>query len=310
MRTRLSVHRLKFGLVAPLLLVCLPGCIGTRVVHSDSELEQMRIAHYSEYQGATGKVADVVLVESETGGLAVLTDKHIAFYDKDLQFERTVRFKHRYAEFGVIQGPDGKLWFAGYEYWSWMFGIVHRMNFEIHAMPLGNAQPTHTWICKACERLSVLRLSNPSLDILYTVSPGASDRPSSWMFFDVETGESHSVDEFDDIQSMVGAHRIKNEPLSLRFEQSSNDFRYASEEWWMYAFSSCSDVRRKLAGRLEQQRRRCVWHPDKSIVDAQYTLQIDSTYKRLILKNVEETLDSWDLKELVEVEGFSRVVGW
>ena len=184
------------------------GCISST---TSLNLEKLHPVHFSELVSESNESVNVRLVERESGGLIVLTDTHLAYYNQDFKFERTLKFKHRYYGFGLMQGPDGP-WFAGYEWWSWMYGVLHNMNFDVHAMPVGDSEPKITWPCKNCSELSARRFAEPLHDYLYAASV-RHDPP--WVGFDVRSGERFGARTRDELMEvLVEEHR--DEPQRSR----------------------------------------------------------------------------------------------
>lgn len=285
-------------------LLVISGCISST---TSLDLAKLRPVHSSEPVSDSKQSVNVLLVERESGGLMAVTDTHMAYFDRDFNFERKVKFKHKYYGFGLIQGPDGP-WFVGYEWWSWMFGVLHNMNFDVHAMPLGDSEPQFTWPCKNCSDLRVRRLADPLQDYLYAASVRHAP---PWVGFDVGSGERFGAGTTSDLIDVFTEHRGQSSQ-SLEKEGVAGDRSYSSHEWWRYAYATCSSGSRDLWGLRGGSWWNCVWHPQESNVDAEFAVGMDRTYKRIVLRDetTDARIDSWDLSELVDVVGFSNVIGW
>lgn len=286
-------------------LLSMSGCISST---TSLDVEHLKVFHQTEPVGRSNESTNVLLVEREDGRLLVITDRQIAIYDHDFDLESKDEFKHKYYGFGLIQGPDG-LWFAGYEWGSWMFGVLHGMNFDVHAMPLGNAEPTFTWPCKNCSDLRVQRLVEPMRDYLFAASVRQA---TPWVGFDVDSGERFGADTQVELVETLVANRIDKPSSALQREEVRGEYSYASRNWWRNAYATCDAGSRVLWGMRGGSTRNCVWHPQRSNSDAEFTVGVDGTFNRLVLtdNDTNETIDSWDLSGLVDVEGFSNVIGW
>ena len=287
-------------------LMSIGGCINRT---TPLTLDKLQIADHTELRSHSKESHHVILVERESGGLVVVTEKRLAYYDRDFNFERGVDFKHRYIGFGLIQGPQGP-WFAGYEWWSWMFGVAHNMDFAVHAMPLGNSEPTYTWPCKNCNSLWVRRYAEPFVDILYAASVR---QVPPWKAFDIGTGQDISGSSYEDLVDTMGKGRSRMGTANLELDLSQRAFPYASKEWWKYAYATCTTDARILQGVRRSGGSRCVWHPQQSNSETEYIVKLDGSQKRLILLDGdegEEPIDTWDLSALVDIKGFSDIIGW
>lgn len=287
------------------LVLLISGCISST---TSLDLAKLYPVHFSESVAESKKSVNVLLVERESGGLIAITDTHMAYFDSDFKFERKVKFKHRYYGFGLIQGPDGP-WFAGYEWWSWMFGVLHNMNFDVHAMPLGDSEPKFTWPCKNCSDLRVRRFADPLHDYLYAASVRHAP---PWVGFDVGSGERFGARTPSELIEVFVEHRRDESLRTPKKEGEVGDRPYSSREWWRFAYATCDTESRDLWGMLGGSYWNCVWHPQKTSADTEFTVGVDHTYKRLVLsdENTDTQIDSWDLSGLVDVVGFSNVIGW
>lgn len=287
------------------VLLLVSGCISST---TSLDLAKLRPVHFDEPISDSKKSVNVLLVERESGGLIAITDTHMAYFDRDLKFERKVKFKHKYYGFGLIQGPDG-LWFAGYEWWSWMFGMMHNMNFDVHAMPLGDSEPMFAWPCKNCSDLHVRRLDDPLHDYLYAASVRHAP---PWVGFDVGSGQAFGARTPSEMVEVLSDDRREELQNALNPKVVGGSRVYSSDGWWRYAYATCSTGSRNLWGMRGGGIWNCVWHPQKSDSDAEATVGVDRSRKQLVLRDVttDTRIDSWDLGELVDVVGFSNVIGW
>ena len=287
------------------VLLVVSGCISST---SSLDLAKLRPVHSSEPVSDSKQSVNVLLVERESGGLIAITDTHMAYFDRDFKFERKVKFKHKYYGFGLIQGPDGP-WFTGYEWWSWMFGILHNMNFDIHAMPLGDSEPRFTWPCKNCSDLRVRRFEDPPFDYLYAASVRHAP---PWVGFEVGSGERFGEPTTAELIEVLAEHRREESSRTLESGDEVGSHTYSSRDWWRYAYATCSSGSRDLWGMRGGRYLNCVWHPQRSNPHAEFTVGMDRTYNRVALRDEssDTEIDSWDLSGLVDVVGFSHVMGW
>ncbi len=304
-RTVTALAHLLKAIAAIVVLPLLSGCISST---TSLDLAKLRPVHSDEPVSDSMQSLNVLLVERESGGLLAITDTHMAYFDRDLKFERKVKFKHKYYGFGLIQGPDG-LWFAGYEWWSWMFGVLHNMNFDVHAMPLGDSEPKFAWPCKNCSDLRGRRFADPLHDYLYAASVR---HVPPWVGFDVGTGQRFGAKTPSQMFEVLSEDRRDKLQKPLKPKEVGADQAYSSNEWWRYAYATCSTGSRNLWGMRGGSYWNCVWHPQRSNPDAEFTVGMDRTYKRIVLsdENTDARIDSWDLSLLVDVVGFSNVIGW
>ena len=282
------------------------GCISST---TSLDVRDLQIVHQDQPVDASNESTNVLLVEREDGGLVVVTDKQLFLYDEEFNLEHEVDFEHKYYGFGLIQGPSDTPWFAGYEWWSWMFGILHNMNFEVHAMPLGETKPTFAWPCKNCSDLRVQRFAEPMQDYLYAASVR---RSPPWVAFDVASGTRFGTRTYSEMVEVLAEDRLGGNPIQATSAGKRVGNPYASLEWWRYAYATCASGSRILWGMQGGTTRNCVWHPQRANRDAEFIVRLDGTYQRIVLteKETGTEADSWELSELVEVLGFSNVIGW
>lgn len=304
-RTVLALSDLLRASTTICVFLLIAGCISST---TSLNLEKLRTVHSSEPVSDSKDSVNVLLVERESGGLVAITDTHMAYFDRGFKFERKVKFKHKYYGFGLIQGPDGP-WFVGYEWWSWMFGVMHNMNFDVHAMPLGHSEPEFTWPCKNCSELRVRRFGEPLHDYLYAASVRHAP---PWVGFDVGSGERFGAPTTAELYKVLARHRREESTRTLEPGDEVGSHAYSSRQWWRFAYATCSSGSRDLWGMRGGSYWNCVWHPQGSNVDAEFTVGVDRTYKRIVLSDntTDARIDSWDLSELVDVVGFSNVIGW
>ena len=312
----LLFFQLLVGFLSRLARLCLPavsllgillvaGCISSITPLS---VEKLQFVHPSEPIVPSNKSTKVLLVEREDGGLIVAGDKQIAFYDRDFNLERKVNSAHKYYEFGLVQGPDGAPWFAGYEWWSWLFRLAN-MNVQVHAMPLGDSVPTFAWSCKNCSDVLVQRFDEPLHEYLYAAS---FHHLPTWVAFDLSTGTRFGSSTYEELVDVLTENLLEVERTNQNSANKQVGIRYASQEWWRHAYATCASGSRALMGMRRGDAPNCVWHPVQANNDAEFIVRLDDWHRRIVVSDdtTGREIDSWDLSDLVDAFGFAELVGW
>ena len=288
------------SLYALCVLILLSACVGT------SSVNQFRVLHHSQAVDKSKQGTEIALVEREHGGFIAITSKRLLYFDNEFKFEKAVRFKGKYTGFGIVQGPDG-LWFAGYEWWSWNYGVAHKMNFEVHAMPLGEREPTYTWQCKNCSVLFAVGVGINRTDALFARL--LNEKGHKLAVFDIRNGDQHIV---DNVAKIPTALEVTN-PNDFDYVSNNNPGtgrEYTSDAWWRYAYSMCLYKSRLLQGRMNTRDMRCVEYETPNSEISWTRVGFANDFENVRSQRGFMSLNTWDVAKIADTTGFSDVLGF